>query len=314
MTLEGVDFSWGRPGGAALVAAGKHFVIRYVPYAGDGGKGLEAAEIADYRSHGLGICLVFESTMARALTGGYAGGVADAKTSVAAIAALGMPSSMPVYFAVDTDTTATNWPAIDAYFDGAISVMGKARVGVYGEASLMDHLRDKVDYLWQTYAWSGGVMASGIDLLQYLNGQTINGAGVDYVRAYVGDYGQWEGDVHYISSAGIKVNSAYLIDLAAGTPITGFDNVQITKTSSKQTFAFVGRVDGSSSKVCLRLQTGAYPAGDILAQATTTAQPYLAPVPVPDCTAQVLAAKQAQWDLDAGSITATATLSNPRPA
>lgn len=199
MTVEGVDFSWARPGGAALVAAGKRFVIRYVPYRlADGrwtGKGLTRAEVKDYRAHGLDIALVFESTAGRAKDG-QAAGVNDAKVSQAAIASfadLGMPQDLPVYFAVDFDTTSAHWPAIDAYMDGAASVLGRARVGVYGEKSLIDHLRGngKAAWYWQTYAWSGGLTATGIHVKQYLNGQTINGGAVDLCRAYQADFGQW---------------------------------------------------------------------------------------------------------------------------
>ena len=57
--IEGVDYSSGRPGGAALAAAGKRFAIRYVPYGGyakgltkpellkalEGGKALRAASL-----------------------------------------------------------------------------------------------------------------------------------------------------------------------------------------------------------------------------------------------------------------------------
>ena len=32
MSVEGVDYSWSRPDPAALVKAGKRFVIRYVSY------------------------------------------------------------------------------------------------------------------------------------------------------------------------------------------------------------------------------------------------------------------------------------------
>jgi hypothetical protein len=193
MTVEGVDFSWARPGGQALVDAHKHFVVRYVPYAGDGGKGLTKAEIADYRAHGLAICLVFESLAGRALTAGLAGGAADAKTSQSALVALGMPRDLPIYFAVDRDVDASHQPAIDAYLNGAAGILTKPRVGVYGEASLVKRCKANgtAAWLWQTYAWSNSVIASGIHLYQYKNGQIINGGAVDFTRAMQAEYGQW---------------------------------------------------------------------------------------------------------------------------
>jgi hypothetical protein len=100
MTIEGVDFSYDRPGGAALAAAGKHFVVRYIT--GAGGKALTAAEISDYHAHGISIALVFESTRGRVL-GGRPAGIADATQAVAACTALHIPSSTRIYFAVDFD-------------------------------------------------------------------------------------------------------------------------------------------------------------------------------------------------------------------
>lgn len=199
MAVEGVDFSWARPGGAALARAGKRFVVRYVPYMlGDGTwtrKGLSAAEIKDYRARGLAIALVFESTAARP-RGGYSAGVADAKTSQAGLSRLaktGIPQDLPVYFAVDFNTTSADWPALDAYLRGAAAVLGAPRIGVYAEKSYIDHARSKklARYLWQTYAWSGGRDAAGIHIKQYLNGQIINGGAVDLCRAFQDDFGQW---------------------------------------------------------------------------------------------------------------------------
>jgi hypothetical protein len=154
MTIEGVDFSYDRPGGAALAAAGKRFVVRYITGAG---KALTAAEIADYHAHGLSIALVFESTRGRVL-GGRPAGIADATQAVAACTALHIPSSTRIYFAVDFDAQPDQQPAIDAYLGGAASVLGLARVGVYGGIHVIERCRRKpaASGFWQTYAWSGG--------------------------------------------------------------------------------------------------------------------------------------------------------------
>lgn len=195
--IEGVDFSWGRPTAEALVTAGKKFVIRYVPYSGDGGKGLTAAEVAEYRAARLAIVLVYERTAGRALTAGFAGGKADADESVAAITALGLDATMPIYFAVDRDTTNADWPAVDNYLAGAASVLGVARVGVYGEYSITQHCRaaGTATWFWQTYAWSGGKVDTDAHLYQYLNGQKIDGAAVDFDIARQPNYGQEGGSM-----------------------------------------------------------------------------------------------------------------------
>jgi hypothetical protein len=194
VTIEGVDFSYARPGGAALVAAGKHFVVRYIR-PGDG-RSLTTAEIADYRAHGLAICLVFESTANRALSG-KAAGAADAISAQSNAAALGIPTTVSIYFAVDFDAAASQYVAIDAYLQGAASVIGLARTGIYGHAALMAHCQSvkTASRFWQTYAWSRGTVFPGYDLYQYLNGQTINGSAVDFCRALKADYGQWKADV-----------------------------------------------------------------------------------------------------------------------
>jgi len=193
VTTEGVDYSYGRPGGAALAAAGKHFAVRYVPYSGDGGKGLGKAELADLRIHGIDVALVFESSKGRALAG-HAAGAADAQLGLDAMVALGFPTaSTPIYFAVDFDATLAQQPALDAYLAGAAAVLTRSQVGVYGSASVVDRCAAKPSaaWFWQTYAWSAGRQSSHAHLYQYRNGQVINGAAVDFCRALAADFGQW---------------------------------------------------------------------------------------------------------------------------
>jgi hypothetical protein len=190
MAIEGVDLSWARPGGAALVAASKHFVVRYLT--GTPGKPLTAAEVADYHGHGLKIALVFETSKGRALDG-HPAGVADGQSARNAAAARGVPPAVPIYFAVDIDASADKQPAIDAYLKGAGSVVGRERVGVYGGLRVVTRCHDNgtARWFWQTYAWSGGKIAPFIHLYQYRNGQTINHGAVDFCRAYRANFGQW---------------------------------------------------------------------------------------------------------------------------
>ena len=229
MTPEGVDLSFARPGGKAIAAAGKRFVVRYVPYPGDNGKGLTRAEIADYHAHGLAIALVFESGAQRARHGRPAG-VADAKTARAAIRALGMPATQPVYFAVDWDATPDEQGAIDAYLRGAASVLGAGRVGVYGGYRLIRRCKASgtAAWLWQTYAWSYQKVSSGIHLFQYSNTHRINGGAVDYVRAMKPSYGQWEPPLPDTSTGGGEVltivsEDALEITIPAGAKLFGLD-------------------------------------------------------------------------------------------
>ena len=190
--MKGMDYSWHRPGGAAIAAAGFEFVVRYVPYPGDGGKGLEAPELADLRANGLAVCLVWETTAGRALDG-YEAGRFDATMSHTSAARLGFPADRPIYFAVDFDAQPTQYAAIDAYLRGCADVIGIDRVGVYGSFDVVRHCDQfgTARWLWQTYAWSGGRVYPANDLYQYLNGQTLNGGAVDYNDTSRSDYGQW---------------------------------------------------------------------------------------------------------------------------
>jgi len=194
MTRQGIDYSFSRPGGAAIAEAGYAFVLRYVPYPGGGGKGLTADEIVDLRSHGLDIGLVYESTAGR-MFDGYPAGEYDAHRCLVAEAKLGLPPSMAYYFACDVDTQPAMLDLIDDYLRGCASVLGGERVGVYGEYDVVKHcsVARTATWFWQTYAWSGGRRFPANHLYQYLNGQTLNGGAVDYDEAY-GDAGLWKAE------------------------------------------------------------------------------------------------------------------------
>lgn len=187
--MEGVDYSWARPGGAALKNAGKHFAVRYIPYPGHGGKGINQAELDDLRAHGLAVAMVFESYAKRPLEG-FGAGVADAQESQRQLESLGM-GSLPCYFAVDWDATEAQQAVIDEYLRGAASVLGLERVGVYAGYWIIKRCFENktATYLWQTYAWSGGNVHPEIHLYQYLNGQDLNGA-VDFNKSMKENFGQ----------------------------------------------------------------------------------------------------------------------------
>lgn len=189
--IKGLDYSWARPTGAVIKRAGFNFVVRYIPYPGNGGKGLTAAERDDLRANGLDIAMVFESFANRALQG-HAAGAADATASKQQMAALGFPASTPVYFAVDFDAAEAQQPEIDDYLRGAASVLGPDRVGVYAGYWIVKrcHENGTAKWLWQTYAWSGGNVHPAIHIYQYLNGQNVNGS-VDFNEAKQSNFGQW---------------------------------------------------------------------------------------------------------------------------
>ncbi|MEY9907101.1 hypothetical protein ABIA35_003326 [Catenulispora sp. MAP12-49] len=107
--------------------------------------------------------------------------------------ACGMSAGRPIYFAVDFDAAPGQQTAINAYFDGAASVLGYGRTGAYGGYYPVQRLFDagKITWGWQTYAWSGGQWESRTQLRQVQNGITVDGADCDQDQAWAADYGQW---------------------------------------------------------------------------------------------------------------------------
>jgi hypothetical protein len=191
VSVEGVDYAFTSVDERALAAAGKRFAMRYVG-PGLAAKHLTAAERDRIWAAGLGVVLLAEGAADSAL-GGFNTGLAHGEAARAAAEALGAPSSAPIYFAVDFQVTATQWPLVAAYLRGCASRVGAARVGVYGSYSCMAWAaRDKVAaWFFQTYAWSGGNWWPGNHVEQYHNGVALAGGDVDLCRAKQTNYGQW---------------------------------------------------------------------------------------------------------------------------
>ncbi|HVQ93549.1 MAG TPA: glycoside hydrolase domain-containing protein [Mycobacteriales bacterium] len=191
---EGIDFAGTRPAAAALHAAGRSFVVRYVSTPGNG-KNITAAEAAYWRQNAIDVAIVFETTAGRALAGAAAGAADAASARRQVIAAGGPADGGVIYFAVDVDTTTdTQRAAVASYLAGAAGVIGWDQVGVYGEYELVDHIAADTPcrWFWQTYAWSGGRGPHPrAQLYQYANAQRIGGIEVDYDQAPADDFGQW---------------------------------------------------------------------------------------------------------------------------
>jgi hypothetical protein len=186
MTLV-VDYPWSHPAPSALQGAGVVGAMRYLST--DASKNLTRAEADALAAVGIWCGVVWETTAGRALAG-YAAGVADAGAAAAQAAACGMPSSRPIYFAVDTDT---DWASVQPYFQGIASVLGAARTGVYGGLAVIQGAAGSglVAWYWQTSAWSGGVWDPHANLRQG-GSITIGGVDCDRNTAVTADYGQWK--------------------------------------------------------------------------------------------------------------------------
>ncbi len=197
-TRQGVDYSFSRPSPSGLKAAGYDFVIRYV--GGSTSKDITPSEARALQAPGVGldIIIVFEDA-SNEMLGGYATGVADAKIAVSQAMAAGAPQNFFCYFGCDFNASSSDQPAINAYLDGAASVLGGvARVGIYGPYAPLKDAMDagKASKGWQTLSWSNGNVYSGISLYQYdlgvnNQGMSIAGGICDLDYGYGNDLGQW---------------------------------------------------------------------------------------------------------------------------
>jgi len=199
--------------GVTASANGLSFICRYVSSPGSS-RNLTRAEIYDFEANGIGIVIVFEQTADSAL-GGWRQGIADAQSASTQVAALGI-ADCPIYFAVDFDASENQLPVVGAYLQGAASVIGIDRTGVYGGYAVVQYAFNNglVTYGWQTYAWSGTNLDGRCHLYQYQNSVTIGDVFCDRDRTESSDtnYGQVGAAVD-----GISPNAG---DVAGGTVVT----------------------------------------------------------------------------------------------
>lgn len=190
---NGVDLSV-HGDGATFVRNNKLFVVRYLSpnTTNNPQKKLTLAEIDDYRLHELLMCVVWETFTSRARAG-YTAGQTDATLSQRALVDLHLPVNMPVYFAIDEDTTG---PAVNDYFRGCGDTIGVSRVGAYGGIRPLSWLFDnhRITYGWQTFAWSNGKLDSRCQAYQHQNNVNVGGYTCDLNYQLANDFGQMNPD------------------------------------------------------------------------------------------------------------------------
>lgn len=204
--MLGLDYSGGRPSGAAVARAGYGFVVRYLPNGLSGRVNLSATEANDMTANGVDVVLVWERKIIgqpdRA-TEGHAAGVADAQAALAQAAVVGLPDN-PIYFCVDFDIpdydhAATSPRAklgpVGDYFEGIASVLPNSRIGVYGGYWAVSRVLDAglAAWAWQTVAWSGGHEDPRVHLFQRVGTVTVDRVDCDVNEARKDDFGQ-QGD------------------------------------------------------------------------------------------------------------------------
>jgi hypothetical protein len=188
----GVDYSSARPSPASLRAAGYTFVVRYLSdYAQ---KNISIGEANALEAAGIDVVANWEDDGHQEILDGWGGGVHAAQVAAEQAAAAGMPGNRPIYFSVDFDAQPYQQAAVDAFFDGAASVIGRARVGAYGSYGVISRLFDagKINWGWQTYAWSYGQWDPRASMRQIQNSAACGG-GCDIDQALAADFGQWRG-------------------------------------------------------------------------------------------------------------------------
>jgi hypothetical protein len=104
-----------------------------------------------------------------------------------------MPAGRPIYFSADWDTTPDDQVKVNAFLDGAASVLGRASVGIYGGYYVVKRALDggHASWAWQTLGWSGGQWDPRANIRQTGRQPTIGGVQVDENTAMTADYGHW---------------------------------------------------------------------------------------------------------------------------
>jgi hypothetical protein len=190
----GVDYSFNPPAIEHMVNEGIDFVVRYLPFDGDEGKGIRLDELQKLHANNIAVAFVMQRRGNSREYMGRSNGITDAKIAERALAQLGVPDDRPVYFAVDFDAKPEDQLVIDTYLLGAAEVLGPERVGVYGGYHVAKRCRENrsARWFWQTYAWSGDNDLVGRHIFQHKNGIQWGGGEVDFNRADGSrDFGAW---------------------------------------------------------------------------------------------------------------------------
>lgn len=191
--LDVLDYSSGWPSPAAVKANDYGGTVRYIGTQGRS-KNLTLDEATAYKAAGVPIALVHERT-AGWMAGGALAGASAARDSLADAAACKI-GVRALYLACDVDvTSAAEMRAVTDCLDGAARVVGLGRLGVYGEADVIDAALGgrHATWGWQTRAWSGGRVSRYAHIFQQVGYVYVDGVQCDRstVLAVDGDWGGW---------------------------------------------------------------------------------------------------------------------------
>lgn len=263
MSIVGADYSAGRPGGAALAAAGVKVVGRYAA-GGRASINVTAAEVRDLRAHGIDV-FIYNEHEASYMMGGAARAAAVAPAAVQVCRDAGLPDG-PIFYAVDYDATLggpaasptalANMRTLADFLTGAARVTSWDAVGVYGGYYVIKWLLDNLPNLThavQTSAWSGGHWDARAFCRQDGYNWMINGVNCDHLTVVNPDEGSLryrtgddmsQADVDAITKALAAQDKALRADLPGlvqaavhGTPVGRLVNPDKTPVTFGQILA-----------------------------------------------------------------------------
>lgn len=152
-----LDYSFARPTGEELAAAGIDFGIAYT----GSGKPVPTTDyIADLLAHGVGFCFVGESYATRGFEG-YSAGFVDAHYDDGQAQSRGYPAGCVIFRALaDTSNVAGHEGQIAEYArgyrDGLVNAGGAYVAGGYGPKAACEAARPYMDWLWGVWTWGYG--------------------------------------------------------------------------------------------------------------------------------------------------------------
>ena len=179
-----VDYAWWQVTPAQLATMGFSGAARY----GTPGntKSITPPEVLNLRAAGFGIFIVFESTGSRA-TEGFNAGHDDAVACNTYMDKIGYPKTCTLAYAVDGDYSV---PQVQPYFDGVASVGGRPEAP-YGGYRVVDGVKYRAPYGWQTSAWSYSGKVLQISKRAGLL-QNVFAGNYDSNKVLVPNFGQWQ--------------------------------------------------------------------------------------------------------------------------
>ena len=161
METYGADFSYTRPNPAVLEANGWSFVLGYVSRS----TGKVLTNWRDYVNAGLGVAFVFEDSAVPNLSNGKA----DGEFCEQWLRSNGLPFTVPLFFAIDSDVPSSLFPAIHSYASD-FNLATNSPTGPYGKFNLIEYLvtpgQQPSQIGWQTAAWSAGKLSQKCNVYQ----------------------------------------------------------------------------------------------------------------------------------------------------